>query len=150
MYIEQHIQYWINYKGTGDEYRKTHDLDCILTNGNLNADTLISLWLPLRRILSFENTKKWNDYVQVEKNILRPKKINLKKCDEFMCDLRDNVEEFIPDQDLRNRTEELFELGRTRANVIILPYRKWNNMRAFHPYWDYMPHFLYDLLNTED
>ena len=39
--IRTHIQYWIDYKGTSDEYRRAHDLDCILTDGNLNADTLI-------------------------------------------------------------------------------------------------------------
>ena len=26
------IEYWINYAGTGDAYRKKNDLDCILTN----------------------------------------------------------------------------------------------------------------------
>lgn len=148
--IQKHIQYWIDYRGTGDEYRKKHDLDCILTGGNLYADTLISLWLPLRYVLCKENTEKWKSYLEYEKNVLWPKKSNLKKDDVFMKDLKDNISDFIPNEELRGKAEKLFELGRTRANVIILPYRKWNTMRGQAPYWDYMPHFLYDLLNTED
>lgn len=147
--IKTHIQYWIDYKGTGDSYRKEHDLDCILTDGNLYADTLISLWLPLRYILDKENTSKWNKYSEYESQSLRPKS-NLKNDDMFLNDLKNNISDFIPDENLLEKAERLFELGRTRANVIILPYRKWNNMRGVAPYWEYMPHFLYDLLNTED
>ena len=148
--IQKHIQYWLNYNGKGDAYRKTHDLDCILTNGNLNADTLISLWLPLRYVLDTENSAKWNSYLEHEKTFLRPNNLNLKNYNIFMEDLRDNITDFIPTDKLREKTEKLFELGRTRANVIILPYRKWNNIRGRAPYWEYMPHFLYDMLNTED
>ena len=32
---------------------------------------------------------------------------------------------------------------------MILPYRAWNSRRGGAPYWDYMPHFLYDLLQTD-
>ena len=56
--IKTHIQYWIDYKGDGDEYRRTHDLDCILTDGNLFADTLFSLWLPLRYVLNYCGTER--------------------------------------------------------------------------------------------
>ena len=31
-----------------DKFRSEHDLDCVLRNGNLHADTIFSLWLPLR------------------------------------------------------------------------------------------------------
>ena len=148
--IVKHIQYWIDYNGTGDEYRKKHDLDCILTGENLYADTLISLWLPLRYILNRENTIQWNAYLEYEKQVLRPNKTYLKNYDIFMEDLKNNISVFIPNKELREKAEKLFELGRTRANVIILPYRKWNTVRGKAPYWEYMPHFLYDLLNTED
>lgn len=61
--ITQKIQSWIDYnrnkpkgnyaahKQEHDEYRKNNDLDCILTDGNLYADTIFSLWLPLRFVL---------------------------------------------------------------------------------------------------
>lgn len=148
--FKEHIQYWINYKGAGDEYRKNNDLDCILAKGNLYADTLISLWLPLRYILDKENTSKWNDYLKYEKDNLRPKSLNLKAYDEFLYDLKSNISKYIPNPIMQEKVEKLFTFGRTRANVIILPYRKWNNIRGYSPYWDYMPHFLYDLLNTNN
>ena len=31
-----------------DEYRRWNDRDCVLTGGNLYADTMFSLWTPLR------------------------------------------------------------------------------------------------------
>lgn len=139
--IKTHIQYWIDYKGSGDGYRRTHDLDCILTGGNLYADTLISLWLPLRYVLNYCNIEQWEDY--------RRKK-DLKNNDDFLHILKDNIQTFITDKQLLGKLEKLFVLGRTRANVIILPYRWWNNLRGGDPYWEYFPHFLYDLLNTED
>ncbi len=147
--LEKHIQYWIEYDGNGDEYRKTHDLDCILAGGNLYADTLISLWLPLRYVLDKENSEKWKLFLEYEKKELRPKRKNLKYHDEFLSDLKVNIDEYIKDKAVRKRIEELFGLGRTRANVIILPYRRWNCIRGKMPYWDYMPHFLFDMLNTE-
>ena len=139
--IKTHIQYWIDYKGDGDEYRRTHDLDCILTDGNLFADTLFSLWLPLRYVLNYCGTAQWEKYRRMK---------DLKNNDAFLNDLKNNLQMFIPDMGLLGKLEKLCKLGRTRANVIILPYRRWNNMRGGNPYWDYFPHFLYDLLNTED
>lgn len=34
-----------------DDYRSKNDMDCNLTNGNLFADTIISLSLPMRFVL---------------------------------------------------------------------------------------------------
>lgn len=139
--IRTHIQYWIDYKGTSDEYRRAHDLDCILTDGNLNADTLISLWLPLRYVLNYCDTERWERYRRIK---------GLKNNENFLYTLKNDLQNFIPDDEMLGKLEELFKLGRTRANVIILPYRRWNKMRGGKPYWEYFPHFLYDLLNTED
>ena len=46
--IIEKIRYWRDDDGVGDEFRRTHDLDCILTGGNLFADLIFSPWLPLR------------------------------------------------------------------------------------------------------
>ena len=143
--FKEHIQYWIDYDGSSEGYRKKHDLDCILTDGNLCADTLISLWLPLRYVLDKENTNKWKEYLKGE-----DKEHPLKKDKTFLKDLKNNIEDFIPTEELRQKVETLFALGRKRGNVIILPYRKWNSIKGRPPYWDYMPHFLYDLLNTDN
>ena len=79
--IKTHIQYWIDYKGDGDEYRRTHDLDCILTDGNLFADTLFSLWLPLRYVLNYCGTAQWEKYRRMK---------DLKNNDAFLNDLKNN------------------------------------------------------------
>ena len=139
--INAQIQDWIDYKGSGDKYRIEHDFDCKLTGGNLNADTLISLWLPLRYALNSCNTKRWKRYKGTS---------NLKKNDKFLKALMKDLPEFISNKELLNKLEKLFKLGRTHANVIILPYRRWNTIRGGKPYWDYFPHFLYDLLDTDD
>ena len=138
--IQEQIQYWINYTGHGDNYRKKNDRDCILTQGNLYADTLISLWLPLRYVI-FECNKEKESFDSSEIS---------KKDKKFLESLKDNLTEYIPDEKAIEKLNTLFDLGMTRANVIILPYRRWNSIRGGSPYWDYMPHFLYDLLNVQD
>ncbi|WP_026653683.1 hypothetical protein [Butyrivibrio proteoclasticus] len=138
-HIKKHIQYWIDYDGKGERYRRENDLDCILTGGNLFADALISLWSPLKYVLEYENNRCWQEFDPKDRS---------KNNNKFLEKIKDNVENFIPDEDLRGKLERLFELGRTRANVIILPYRKWNTLRGGNPYYDYMPYFLYDILNV--
>ena len=81
--FKEHIQYWIDYDGSSEGYRKKHDLDCILTDGNLCADTLISLWLPLRYVLDKENTNKWKEYLKGE-----DKEHPLKQDKTFLKDLK--------------------------------------------------------------
>lgn len=60
-------KYYINPK-INDQFRQQYDLDCILTNGNLLADTIFSLWLPLRfALVRINGYKKLNKYGRVEK-----------------------------------------------------------------------------------
>lgn len=144
------INYWKDYEGTGDAYRKTHDLDCVLTNGNLFADTIFSLWLPLRYTLNYFECSKWTEWKEYETDVLRPKHMGLKDCNEFLKDMVDNIEIFLPEHILTKSLIELFEIGQTRTNVMILPYRKWNTVRGGRPYWDYMPHYLFEILDTDN
>ena len=143
--IIKKINYWKSYDGTGDEYRKTHDLDCIQTKGNLAADTIFSLWLPLRYTLNYFEHPKWTKWKENECNCN-----GLKNCNAFLDDLIENIEEYLPEHMLTKQLAELFRIGQTEANTMILPYRKWNTVRGGKPYWDYLPHFLYDLLDTEN
>lgn len=42
-HVRNFCLYWIKAsKGSGDEWRKENDLDCLYFNGDLRADTLIS------------------------------------------------------------------------------------------------------------
>lgn len=147
--ILQKIKYWRDYTGTGDFYRQKHDLDCILTGGNLFADTLFSLWLPLRYTLNYYGSELWDNWKEFEAEKLRPQKLGLKDCPDFLNSLIKNIDVFLPPMELTALLSELFELGQHRCNVLILPHRSWNSRRGYPPYWEYLPHFLFDLMNTE-
>lgn len=152
--IVEKINYWRESDADvfGDEYREKHDLDCILTNGNLLADTIFSLWLPLRYTLNYFESARWTYWKNFEQAFLKPKKLGLKDHKPFLSELVSDIEEFLPTHEITNKLVRLFELGQKRANVMILPYRSWNSKRGYSPYWDYLPHFLWDVLtgpNTE-
>lgn len=147
--IIKKLEYWRDYTGTGDLYRKEHDLDCVLTGGNLLADTIFSLWLPLRYALNYYGSKLWEDWKAYEIKYLRPRKLGLKDCPDFLNALIENIDVFLLPTELTALLSELFELGQQRCNIMLLPYRAWNSMRGCRPYWDYLPHFLYDLMNTD-
>ena len=145
------MKYWRDYNGTGDEYRKSHDLDCILTGGNLNADTIVSLWLPLRFTLNRFETEKWQQWKIFEQEQLKPKRMGLKSSQEFLNDMILHIEEFLDlESELTKQLSRLFEIGCEHCNVMILPEgcRSWNTKRGRAPYWDYLPAFLYHLFEN--
>lgn len=148
--IIKKIEYWKNYKGKGDEYRKTHDLDCILTGGNLYADTIFSLWLPLRYTLNYFEHYKWTYWKEYEADVLFKKNMKLKDCDEFLLDLKNNISVYLPNHEITENLIKLFDIGQRRCNVMILPERNMNTERGKRPYFDYLPHYLYDLLSDEN
>lgn len=139
--------YWRDYNGTGDEYRRSHDSDCVLCGGDLNADTIFSLWLPLRYTLNHFNKPMWQYWRELEYAELRPKGIRLKDHAGFLDSIIENIDDFLPDERLTQKLSTLFDLGQQRCNVMLLPKREWNTLRGRHPYWDYFPHFLYDLFS---
>ncbi len=117
-----------------DNFRKEHDLDCILTGGNLFADTIFSLWLPLRFTIVNINSYQKIERIcgcKVDKNV------------PFLSAVADNIDELLPkDNELVINLSKLFDLGQTRANVMILPDRRLNKSR-WEKTFDYMPNFLY-------
>jgi hypothetical protein len=152
--IKQKIADWIWYddgKPTSkylenpkehDEYRRWHDRDCVLTGGNLYADTMFSLWLPLRHTIARINTQ---DAIR-EVGDMNQKVDFLRALNQG-----NNLEKLLPEKLSIVRTlSELFELGLGRENVFILTDRSLNTARGRRPYWDYMPHFLYELFEGGD
>lgn len=146
--IKIKINQWINYERNKptipykrneeihDNYRKDNDLDCQLTDCNLKADTIFSLWLPLRFTLreihgyAFDIPDKVKD---------------MDKYLDFLEKLSEYSSKYFPeDNSLVEKLSKLFELGMKRENVMILPDRIINSKRGSKPYYDYMPHFLQD------
>lgn len=147
--IIQKIASWIEYEENKpkteynedaenhDKFRSSHDLDCIIRDGNLYADTIFSLWRPLRfalvRVSSYDKIKEVTG-------------MDLKQSVPFWKALigNGNLKKLLP---IKNETtrllSELFYYGQKIENTLILPER-WLQTRGGEPYHDYMPYFLYE------
>lgn len=147
--IIRKVNSWINYeknrptcsyKGNEkvhDTYRACNDLDCVLTNGNLYADTIFSLWLPLRYTLLAFHTLE--EIIEITGEPLS--KQNLSFLEKITNP--NMLQILLPINDVRViKLLKLFEIGQTRANVMLLPERIMNSQRGFAPFYDYMPYFL--------
>ncbi|MGN0505503.1 MAG: hypothetical protein ACI4FZ_03025 [Lachnospiraceae bacterium] len=146
--IEQKINSWICYNNNKptmrfkkdpiawENFKREYTFEYTLTGGNINADTIFPLWMPLRFTLV-----AINGYAKIKKTAG-----NINHRDEFMKNLahKEVLKELLPEDNYRVKNlSELFELGQTKANVMILPER-WMKKRASSPYYDYMPYFLYE------
>lgn len=147
--IIQKISSWIEYEENKpktkydedaekhDKFRSAHDLDCVLRNGNLHADTIFSLWIPLRFALV-----KVSGYDKIKEVT----GLNLEQSVPFWKALisNGNLKKLLP---IKNETtrllSELFYYGQKIENTMILPER-WLQSRGGRPYYDYMPYFLYE------
>lgn len=147
--IVEKINSWIHYaeckpktnyeddKQNHDSFRKEKDLDCVLNGGNLKADTIFSLWLPLRFALV-----KLNDYDKIVKYT----GIGIKKDVSFLKALLidDNLQRLLPEEcETTKLLSTLFYYGQRIENTMILPDRKLQS-KGNKPYYDYMPYFLHD------
>lgn len=151
--IIKQISFWYNYeknapktkygedRDTHDEYRKQNDLDCILCGGDLSADMIFSLWLPLRWVLV-----RLNGYEKINKIITTSREKPLNKplfCQKINSE-PELIEVLFPKQsESVVLLSKLFVLGQTRANVMLLKDRQLQK-RGSKPYYDYMPYFLYE------
>ena len=114
-----------------DRFRSLHDRDCMLTGGDLKADTLFSLWTPLRHTIVRLNDQ---ETIRAVGDISK-KYVFLR---EFIKE--DNIEKLLPEtESIVHRLSELFARGMGRENVFLLPERKQNCARARKPYYDYVP-----------
>ena len=147
--IIKKIAYWIKYEENKpktdyetdaenhDKYRAAHDLDCVLRDGDLRADTIFSLWLPLRlalvRVSGYDKIKEVTG-------------LDLNQSIPFLKTLiqNENLQKLLP---IKNETtwllSELFYWGQQVENTMILPERGLQS-RGCKPYYDYMPYFLRD------
>ncbi|CAI3410142.1 hypothetical protein CIRMBP1320_01024 [Enterococcus cecorum] len=126
-----------------DQYRQQNDLDCVLRNGNLNADTIFSLWLPLRYTLV-----SLNGYVKIEHTT----GLKIEKTIPFLKSLisNNNLEKLLPkEKQTTVLLSNLFKLGQRIENTMLLPVRALQK-RGGKPYFDYMPYFLYECFEGGD
>ena len=143
----------------------------------LNADMIFSLWIPLRATLNRAECQRWVYWREFEYGVKKPEKnpryergmisggvekgreyasqpdtrgFRINRHPAFLEDMKDHIEEYLPVGDEATEVlEELFRLGQTRANVMILFDRRWNAVRGGYPFFDYVPHFLAGLLGGD-
>ena len=133
---------YLEHKEEHDAFRAANDRDCILTEGNLNADTIFSLWLPMKHTIARLNSKEAIEAVG-----------NFRSKYNFCKSLLegDNLSRLLPsNNDVVKELRELFVFGLKRCNVMILPERWLNSKRGMSPYYDYVPRFLYELFPGGD
>lgn len=132
-YSENKIKNFLKYWQMPSKPRKTTDLDCIYLNGDLNADTLISFWTPLKWVLQILHPKqKFYKIVRDGKDPYR-----------YLKELENNLSGFLPQNDeLVKLIYKLASLAETRANIIRLPEREMNVLR-YRYFYDEVPPTLY-------
>lgn len=148
--LKNFCNYWIRLsEGQGEEYRKTHDLDCMYFHGDLRADTLISPWTPVKWVVDFFN-KEYD--LRVVKRAKDKADVNY-----YIKLLRDDLDAYLPpNHRLTKLLYELLGLCEKRCNYMLLPNRDMNCERyAFDVggekkwIYDFVPATLYYIFESQ-
>lgn len=136
-HVRNFCLYWIKAsKGSGDEWRKENDLDCLYFNGDLRADTLISAWTPIKWVADFLNIDKGKKFYKRLKNANNP-------CSDLEL-LAEETDLYLPaNHPMVKMLERFLVLAEQRCNYILLPDRKMNCDR-YHMNIDGEEVWLYD------
>ncbi len=123
--VNNHIRNFLLYWMKPSRPRAKNDLDCLYLNGNLNADTIFSVWTPLKMVLE----------------VLNPNRKFTKK---DIADIYNNQNQYLnPDYSIVKNFNEFAKYAETKANTMKLPNRKMNNNR-YCSFRDQMPPTLYN------
>lgn len=126
-YTNNHLRnfclYWMKaLEGSGDEWRKKNDLDCLYFNKDLRADTLISAWTPVKWVADCLNREYDIRFYKKTKNPADPYR-DLKL-------LANDREAYLPPfHKLVRLLDEFLALAEQRCNYILLPDRDMNRDR---------------------
>lgn len=128
------LNYWMK-----DGERESNDLDCLYFSGDLRADTLFSVWTPLKFVLDClnpcERFYKENKYGSDKHKFLRKIKLNISR--------------FLPENDeLVKELYKFVKFAETRANYFIWPKQGINNWR--YDDFDQVPPMLYKCFTNKD
>ena len=126
-YSENHLRnfclYWMKAAGgSGDEWRKKNDLDCLYFDGDLRADTLMSAWTPIKWVADCLNRYREMEFYKVSR-ISEDPHHDLKL-------LAEDGDTYLPTGHRIVRLLNRFlELAEQRCNFILLPDRTMNSAR---------------------
>lgn len=133
-YTENPIINFLNYWMEPSEPRAKNDLDCLYFNGDLRADTIFSVWTPLKLVLDILNPD--DKFYKEDKYGSDPHR--------FLKNIRDNIDLYLPQSE--KIVEEIYffaKLAETRANYMIWPSQGINDHR-YDKHYDQMPPTLYN------
>lgn len=143
--IVNYLRYWSRIQPldvTYEKWRKENDLDAVWLNGDLHADTIFSVWMPLKMCLQCLAGNRFS-----RKGIRRTPYKTQEYYDDIVINIMENDNPYLPRND--ELVEELYqfaELASTRANVMRLPNRK---MQVRWKYYDQMPKTLYECFESD-
>lgn len=109
-------------EGSGDEWRKENDLDCLYFNGDLRADTLMSAWTLVKWVADFFNKENGMKFYKKAKD----------KEDKYYYIrlLAEDRDKYLPPEHfLTMLLNDFLELAEQRCNYILLPDRRMNPER---------------------
>ena len=126
-YSENHLRnfclYWMKATGgSGDDWRKKNDLDCLYFDGDLRADTLMSAWTPIKWVADCLNRDSEIAFYKVSR-ISEDPHHDLKL-------LAEEGDTYLPTgHRIVRLLNKFLELAEQRCNFILLPDRKMNSAR---------------------
>ena len=128
-HISNFFEYWIkgirsmpDYDTDRENYnswRKDNDLDCLYFDGDLNADTLMSVWTPLSWVLNYLNEDSGEKFYKQARD-------HEDRCF-YLNKLVAEQDKYLPkNNELVQLLERFAELAELRCNYILLPDEKMN------------------------
>ena len=119
-HIQNFCLYWMKASdGEGDEWRKENDLDCMYYKGDLRADTLISVWTPMRMVLDYFNKDKGM--------VFRKRATGEGDINKYLKMIVSDTTRYLPaNHILTSLLNELLMWAEKPCNYILLPYEEMN------------------------
>ena len=119
-YVRNFCLYWIKAsEGSDSEWRKKNDLDCLYYNGDLRADTLISMWTPIKQVADLLNKDTGKVFFKRRTD-----------CDDPLHDLRllaDDTDAYLPPKNkLVIKLKKILKLAELECNYFLLPDSRMN------------------------
>jgi len=136
-YTDNHIINFLNYWMCLEGPRTKNDLDCLYLKGDLCADTIFSVWTPLKFVLDCLNPDE--KFYKKDKYGNDPHR--------FLKKIKCNIDIYLPRKE--KVVEEMYyfaKLAETRANVMRWPVQGINNKR--YDDYDQMPPTLYNCFSN--
>lgn len=134
-YSENHIINYINYwMDSYEKPRAENDIDCLYFAGDLRADTIFSVWTPLKFVL---------DNLNPHERFYKTNRYDNQNPHKFLLKIKADIDRFLPkDNKMVQELYRFAELAEKRVNYIKWPKQGINGQR-YDDDFDQIPPALY-------